>query len=440
MIGTGDTAGKKNKTLMEENMKKLLVVLSSAAVAMLGFASSGFAFHDGGAAECNGCHTMHNSYNGATIDPLTTQYQAGPYLLKANDQSSACLNCHEAEPGKYHVSAPLKSDVATTELNVTPGGDFAWLVIGTIAANQESRGHNIQAADFGYTYDDGTAPGGIYESSNLACSSCHDPHGKYRYDAAGTLFKGTEASFPPIASSGSYGALPAAGEAVGAYRILGGAGYHPASAINAGMPAFANNPPIAQAPSTYNLSETDLSTGQVRVAYGSGMSEWCSNCHGSMHDAALYASGAAGLVHPAGNEDVLTAAVAANYDSYLGTGDMSGAGDSYWTLVPFEMGVDTRDTAGLAIMNSAVTAKVTGPTVGAANVMCLSCHRVHASAFDSMLRWDNDQAFITEDGATYKSAPNGLTQAQTVMGYNGIPANSFGVAQRSLCNKCHAKD
>ena len=38
------------------------------AVAVIGFyAAPAAAFHDGGVAHCNGCHTMHNSENNATI-------------------------------------------------------------------------------------------------------------------------------------------------------------------------------------------------------------------------------------------------------------------------------------------------------------------------------------------------------------------------------------
>ena len=46
-------------------MKKLLFVLSLVAIS----AAPALAFHDGGVAHCNGCHTMHNSQDGALVDP-----------------------------------------------------------------------------------------------------------------------------------------------------------------------------------------------------------------------------------------------------------------------------------------------------------------------------------------------------------------------------------
>src|SRR5689334_7116958 len=93
-------------------MKRITATLAAAAAALL-LSSPAMAFHAGGVAECEGCHTMHNSLEGAirtkgvaTAIPLATQYQSGPYLLKANDQSGACLKCHESTPGSYHISTP----------------------------------------------------------------------------------------------------------------------------------------------------------------------------------------------------------------------------------------------------------------------------------------------------------------------------------------------
>ncbi len=66
----------------------------------------------------------------------------------------------------------------------------------------DRHGHNIIAADFGYTADkiQTVAPGGTYPAANLACSSCHDPHGKYRRFADGTI----STTGLPIFGSGSY--------------------------------------------------------------------------------------------------------------------------------------------------------------------------------------------------------------------------------------------
>jgi len=73
--------------------------------------------------------------------------------------------------------------------------------------------------------------------------------------------------------------------------------------------------------------------------------------------------------------------------------------------------------------------------------MCLSCHRAHASGFNSMLRYDPTSFMTTVDttGATvYSTASDG--NAMLTAAYYGRPASSFVGYQRALCNKCHAKD
>ena len=312
-----------------------------AIAAISAVALNAYAFHSGGVAECEGCHTMHNSFEnkpmeaegvGRSIGPALglQQFQAGPYLLKGSDQSSACLNCHNAKdtaPSSYHISTDssmLAPGVPPVEM--TPGGDFAWLkktydvtIRGTTTPGGnagERHGHNIVAMDYGYEADavQSVAPGGAgYPANKLACSSCHDPHGKYRRDSTNTI----STTGLPIFNSGSYqnSANPIAGvSAVGMYRLLGGVGYQPKSVP--GAFAFMNPPPVAVVNSTYNRSEA---TGQTHVAYGQGMSEWCSNCHGAMH-LDTYVSGTPKLVHPAGNGAKLTAAIAANYNAYVQLG------------------------------------------------------------------------------------------------------------------------
>ena len=94
--------------------------------------SNAYAFHSGGVAECEGCHSMHNSFDGSpNVTGRTFAQGTGIYLLKANDQSGACLNCHQAAdtaPSSYHIStAGINPYDSTAPVEMTPGGDFAWL-------------------------------------------------------------------------------------------------------------------------------------------------------------------------------------------------------------------------------------------------------------------------------------------------------------------------
>jgi hypothetical protein len=461
-------------------MKKLLTGVMAALA--LGFAGNAYAFHDGGVAYCDGCHVMHNASSGtakataaanaaqglAPVGQPQWSNSVNKYLLQGSDQSSTCLICHSAQPaGSYHVAdlSPAALAAGGAPLNFTPGGDFGWLKKstswtlprkGSHVGNRS--GHNVVAADFNLTADTQlTAPGGSFTvaatgNNVMSCSSCHDPHGRYRIVSNNPVaFAGPSSignKILPIGSSGSYGVLPTATEAVGSYRLLGGAGYAPVS--NSGYP-FANPPPVAVAPATYNQSE---STNEVRVAYGAGMSEWCQNCHTNIHTD-TYVSGqtGAGTRHPAGNNTKLTAAVASIYNAYISSGDLTGTNE-YTSLVPFETGV--KDLAGLAAV-ATFTAPLGSAGTGilvasnSANVMCLSCHRAHATGFDSMVRWNPSAEFLSFDvypgtnqtgEASYGSYAIGRTSLENQAAYYQRPIGAGGIGefQRSLCNKCHAKD
>jgi predicted CXXCH cytochrome family protein len=427
-----------------------------------------FGFHAGGVAACDGCHVMHNANGG--IAKSTTGLSGEPmwnnhtnaYLLQGGDQSSTCLICHGSTDTTRSAQFLVADLSGGTPSNRTPGGDFGWLTQDFTGVNGAgdslgaSHGHNVAALDFGWDVDtrftDGVAPGGSYtfngtfQQEKFACSSCHDPHGRYRLqDNAGTLeyagpFAGSPATLP-IAASGSYGQAPLAGSyAVGAYRLLAGQRYAPAS--KPGFP-FPNDPPVAVAPQTYNRPETAAAGGEVRVNYQTGMSEWCQNCHQNIHLNG-YASGWAGLRHPAGSEATLHAGQYNVYNTYVSSGIVDTALTSnYTSLVPFEQGTSVT-LATLRAQANAGTSIVAGAT---SNVMCLSCHRAHASAFDSMVRWDQNATFLT-DGADFVGGLTNRTAAVTSAGYYdrtvGAAAGSngtvLGTYQRSLCNKCHGKD
>ncbi|MDW7712370.1 MAG: hypothetical protein SCH98_18030 [Deferrisomatales bacterium] len=414
-------------------IRSFTLALAAAGILSLGLASTGLALHDGGVARCEACHTMHNSHNGAIHDAdLIAQFTTGPMLLKGSDASSACLNCH--------ASTTLSSyRVLTTGLSPegipaqrTPGGDFAFLLVGTSAERKSMRGHNVIALDSGLAADtrDGmaTGPGGDYPNADLGCHSCHDPHGKYRVDADGNV----STTGLPISKYGSYGEgnsayAPTGTAAVGAYRILAGTGYLPKSLEDTPGLAFVNQVPMALTKSTYNVANTD-----TKVAYGSGMSEWCANCHGQIYNDNYPTH----LRHPSGDAAKLPSAIVANYNAYVKSGDMTGTFDTaYWTLVPFEKGLGFADRDTLA---GFLTTDETKGAAATDNVMCLSCHRVHASAFDHMLRWDDSKNLVASGGAYPESG--GLTVEQIQAGYYGKPATDFATYQRSLCNKCHAKD
>ena len=396
-------------------MKKIYLTIGVAAVALLslGIFSPALAFHDGGVAHCDGCHTMHNSEGGVSIIDGGTVGVAGDFLTKGSDPSSTCLNCHatSTSAGGYHIF-----DYAGLGINQSPGGDFIWLTKEITWTGRGSPrhgyndGHSIVAADFGLAADPDittTAPGGTFPAGSLACSSCHDPHGKV------TSRPGT------VVGSGSYGAAdPVPGtEILGNYRLLADTGYNPGN----GPVTFTSAAPVAATVPNGTPERNDAHTD-----YGSGMSEWCANCH-----TAFISTTVASHVHPAGNADDLGGTIAGNYNLYVATGNLTGvAASSYLSLVPFERGTADRTTLD--------PTSTQGPT-GSSNVMCLTCHRAHASAFPNIGRWDFSVGLLVESHPM--TGDGGVTADDITASYYGRDiATDFGPGQRSLCNKCHIQD
>jgi hypothetical protein len=409
---------------------KMIVIFLAVALATFGLYGTSYAFHNGGVGYCEGCHTMHNSEGGAAIGTGSglTQYQAGPYLLQGPDVSSTCLNCHEGITGteSYFIS----TTGVTTTSGTYPGnydkagGDFSWLRMGTDTAASQNRGHNIVSLTYSYNADTvrTVAPGGIYDSNVLGCSGCHNPHGTTRRLNDGTQTNGGA----PIISSGSHGEIPTGTDAVGAYRLLGGASYSPVA--DNGAVTFTADPPYAAAAATPGFSQGDM------VAYGTGMSEWCANCHDGIYENG-FVSGTAGHRHPASStaNAQLPTDIVNNYNTYLGSGITGGAPATakYNRLVPTEEGgtdVATLETHAASTANTLVSTSN--------NVMCLSCHRAHASGFANMGRFSFTNELTNETGGW--EAVDGISD--TIYIADAYNSNIFGDAQRTLCNKCHAQD
>jgi predicted CXXCH cytochrome family protein len=405
------------------------------ALAMLifGFSQGANAFHSGGTAECTGCHSMHSANASSSL------------LLKGSDQSSTCLNCHQDStdlvPNSFHVStAPASMPAGVPPLQRTPGGDFGWLkknytytINGTTNTEDGSRhGHNIVAADFGYVVDPShtTAPGGgTFPSAQLGCTSCHDPHGKFRRLSDGTV----ATTGAPIIDSGSYDTSPTpqSGQAVGVYRLLAGLGY------SKGGVTF-NGVPLAVAPASYNRAE---SSTQTRVAYGhatgSGRdtwARWCTTCHTQM------------LSQGHAVDKQLDSQMINNYANYKKSGDMTGTlANSYLSLVPFIE--NSFDYPTLKTHAKIDDSALSGPG-NSDLVSCITCHRAHATAWENMLRWDDKASFLVYNSVwpgtdTTPDVPDyarGRTSAETHAGYYDRPVSVFASYQRSLCNKCHAQD
>ncbi|MDA8324609.1 MAG: hypothetical protein M0033_00155 [Nitrospiraceae bacterium] len=420
---------------------KIALIFMAAAALVFAFSGAAFAFHDGGVAYCEGCHTMHNSLGGVSNSVGgwgTPGADHNQYLLKGTDPSSTCLNCHSHKGASYNI-------MSTDGSSYTPGGDFYWLsqtytyspwAGNTVTSQGQNHGHSIVAADFGLSTDTtltvqpGAGTQGTYYASNLACNSCHNPHGRVN--------GGTRNGQKPVGASGSYGTAPITGTINGNYRLLADTYYQPgdpsiydpAPSGIAGYPqawTYIANAPVAVTAKTFREVEGLGTAGISHTDYGSGIAEWCANCHqGFLNNDATGTTGT--HRHPAGDSATLGSTIAGFYNEYVSTGNITGtSANAYLPLVPFERGKG-------ATLSSTSTA---GPDGTNAAVMCLSCHRAHASAFDEMTRWDTPADFISGSSALVATAKPWAANAP----YYGwdIVAN-MGSYQRQLCNKCHIQD
>ena len=351
----------------------LILTLSLSASAVL-------AFHDGGVAECAGCHTMHNSQDGQLVDANNPNGNA--YLLNNGNSSDTCLGCHAAY-GQFAGG-----------LGYGAGGDFYWLTKtwgwdahGHMAYSEgDAHGHNVISPAYNLAQDAtlSTAPGGDFLSQYLTCTSCHDPHGNQNF------------------------------------RLLYGSEVGPV--YNGGRFDFDADAPIAEGNSRRTISGTGQESDIAHTIYKSGMSDWCANCHEMFHS-----ENTTNFVHP--TDIGMGSTVAAAYNAYVSSDQIIGGdpASSYMGLVPFE-------AVNVDLENVSSTNYTQGPT-GVDQVMCLSCHRAHASPFADMTRWDMSETFLAD------SHPAGLDEGATQEDLDNMYYNyEFVENQRSLCNKCHVKD
>ncbi|MBU1320315.1 MAG: hypothetical protein KKG33_11960 [candidate division Zixibacteria bacterium] len=344
-------------------MRNFLLLVAGLCLSLSG---SAFAFHDAGVAHCNGCHTMHNSEDGALVDPDSPSGNA--WLLKDETPSDVCLSCHATGGRGVFAADPLAPP------DTRGGGNFVFLLEdnlndghggGTSPISGDAAGHNINAPSK-LVGADGTllsSPGGAFPSSSLGCSSCHDPHGNTNF------------------------------------RLLYGIG-----TIQDGLFTFNNAAPTATGISLSGSAAPESNANHT--AYQGGMSAWCGNCHGDFHD------GAGLLEHPSG--EALGGTISTRYGVYNGTEDIGGGtpATSYLAAVPFE--------------DAAMTTTSTAGPSASSEVMCLTCHRAHATSAPNAGRWDFNVTLLEEDGLE--------------SGSYAIPDPYSSPNQRSLCNKCHAKD
>jgi hypothetical protein len=344
------------------------------ALCFLLYASSLEAKITGGS--CSNCHTMHNSQNGTFV------VLEGPqrYLLN----KFGCLGCHGQYPsGSINIvslgNVPQVLHAATIDL---AGGNFAYITgAKTRGAGTDSNtaGHNVVDTgipDTNYTAVGAKIPPGDQHSvgddiklNNFTCAGQYGCHGDRSESDKLLAIKGAHHTDDTVLKFGSI-AEGSQGSSTGlSYRFLNG--------VHGGEDSDWQKTTGSTDHNEYK-GATSMGSSSATTPAGNTISGLCAECHGNFHgDASDIGGGDIGtaspwLRHP--TDYVLPSDTNKEYRLY---NSGTGTNDPYSLVAP---------VARVNIPNSA--SGVATPGTNDAIVMCLSCHRAHASPYFKMMRWD----------------------------------------------------
>ncbi len=295
---------------------------------------------------CSNCHTMHNSQNNASMnmDGSTTSHAPGAALL----METGCVACHT---GVNTASSGIPYVLDSTSGDDLAGGNF------TYVAAADANGHNIVGID-GVDGALGTAPGGSM-TTQLTCAGTMGCHGD-RLEA--DQFGAISGAHHGVSSGG---ATMSGADLNNSYRMLLGVQGIEDADWEKSTSATDHNQYYGVA----RNAEGDSTTGTI--------SALCAACHGDFHGDVNAGTTMSNpwIRHPT-DFDMDDTAADSEYRSYGGAGV-----NAYVPGVP----VASSDMSDGVL--SAVFGAGAGDVGTDAIVTCVSCHRVHASEFADMLRW-----------------------------------------------------
>ncbi len=291
--------------------------------------------------KCSDCHTIHNSQDGLPAAyKLNDSYSGFEPNEIANDflLISDCIGCHTST-GNSTITNNIPIVFNTGAFNnPLAGGNFNSI------RTDDIKGHNVigikgQDVTLGLT-----PPGGSAMTSQLTCAGefgCHGDRSPGKNDYTGMSGAHHEDDTAGIA-----------GTSVGlSYRFL--KGIH------------------GKEDSNWEQDNTNTSHNEYKgLATGSSNKEsisyLCASCHGNFHTweggASEVGTASPWLRHPT--------------DIALKSTDEYSSYTTYSMVTP------------LARPDPGSVADTTKVTPGTDIIMCLSCHRAHASPYYKMLRWD----------------------------------------------------
>ncbi len=317
---------------------------------------------------CSNCHTMHNSQN---AEPMAWVYSGSSKVADATPNANLlitdCIGCHSSADGsswKDSVSgAPVVFSMAEPSFGATAdgsthqglaAGNFYWVT------QDDTFGHNIFSDDVNLD----TAPG---KSTGCSGNACHENLDQ-AYVGGGTL-NGKSACLGCHMVSDSVTSWHHAKDpdplvnssTQGWYRFLGGHMSGEGLGVSGIEDDDWEHEPSSSVHNEYLGQEGDKTGAGGFAAAGNTVSAFCTGCHGNFHIQDTTTAGSSPwLRHPS--------------DAPLPS---SGEFSDYVTYDPL-----------IPVARPALSGVSSTVTPGSDMVMCLSCHRAHASPYYKMLRWD----------------------------------------------------
>jgi len=314
---------------------------------------------------CSNCHTMHNSQNG---QPMAYDFDGTSFTKTATPKGSLliydCLGCHSVIAGSTWqdsvTKAPIVFNTNEPTYNSVKGlaaGNYFY--VSTIFDNT---GHNIFSTNPDDTLGN-IPPGGTTLSAQLRCSGtwgCHGHNGRQSGDTAVDdethAMKGAHHGddSPPLEGDLTNVAHN--------YRFLLGI--------------------KGKEDSDWQQDNVNTSHNEYKGSSSSSsdtMSYLCAECHGKFH------------TWVGGPSEVGTASPWLRHPTDATLQSSSGPGfGEYTNYTTYSM------VAPVARPGPDSVADPTRVTPGTDIVMCLSCHRAHASPHFKMMRWDYKSATLSE--------------------------------------------
>jgi hypothetical protein len=410
---------KRTRTPCHTTSHKFLTTTGAAIlIAILGTSTSiasgvNFAlYHSYDGLVCGDCHQLAGDNNGQTAE-------TGAGSLHKSDITYLCLACHK-EGNNTPRTADLP-DVAdggwvapivmsrdgknpADSSRAMPAGDFYW------SAQDHKKGHNpaytLGAVGNGPTSRsmpvdpilDAKPPGGMLSDGEWSCHSCHSSHS--RFDAETSAWRQLKRLVNGRVVTGDvtqYGVESAL------VTLTQDPGLEPLKSNSRGDIQELDD--INARADGHALEGADLfrpESDSNKNEYRGGFSSFCAACHGLFHAGPSETTG-----NGAGSKST-GAWVRHPTDFKLGEASEYGLAAYTARIInaqgnnPNPMGYDwkyplAKADNDFAVLGTQAAASVPGTVTEADRIMCLTCHKAHASRYANMTRWDtNAHAFIAD--------------------------------------------